>query len=109
MVGVGQIPGSEVANTEKVVGIVAYTYTTARELKEEEIASLVGDGGARRYAGGGTRKKGGATGGGRARQFNRNGRTCHIWRASGILVAFHSLLSCFEIIHLWSKRVAMVL
>ncbi|CAK9817705.1 hypothetical protein ANTQUA_LOCUS9541 [Anthophora quadrimaculata] len=39
MVGVGQIPGSEVANTEEVVGMAAYTYTTARELKVEEIAS----------------------------------------------------------------------
>ncbi|CAD1478044.1 unnamed protein product [Heterotrigona itama] len=50
MVGVGQIPGSEVANTEELVGLAAYTYTTAGELKVEEIASLVGDGGVRQRA-----------------------------------------------------------
>ena len=57
MVGVGQIPGSEVANTEELVGLAAYTYTTAGELKVEEIASLVGDGGVRQRAGRGKRKK----------------------------------------------------
>lgn len=57
MVGVGQIPCSEVANTEEVVGVPEYTNTTARELKVEEIASSVDGGGARRRDGGGQRRK----------------------------------------------------
>lgn len=92
MVGVGQIPGSEVANTVEVVGMAAYTNTTARELKVEEIAGSVGGGGAVEVVGASGRR-GGAAGGGRARQFNRNGRTRHIWRASDTLCAFRSLFS----------------
>lgn len=57
MVGVGQIPGSEVANTVEVVGMAAYTNTTARELKVEEIAGTGGRWWGGR-AGGGKRKKG---------------------------------------------------
>lgn len=46
MVGVGQIPGSEVANTEEVVGAGrVHERTTARELKVEEIAGSVSGGG----------------------------------------------------------------
>lgn len=57
MVGVGQIPGSEVVNTEEVEGMVAYTYTTTRELKVEEIASSADAGGAKPCYGGVTRRK----------------------------------------------------
>lgn len=75
-----------------VVGMAAYTNTTARELKVEEIAGTVGGGGADEVVGASGRR-GGAAGGGRARQFNRNGRTRHIWRASDTLCAFRSLFS----------------
>lgn len=92
MVGVGQtartlkwrMPRNLWGGGGGYAAVCTYTDATTQSRKDSQFRL---NGGGRRLSGEKKRERVGTTGGGRAPQFNENGRTHHIWRATATLSA----------------------